>query len=69
MEIKKKKENRIPNKSIECTVIQCANHCGDQDYCALDKIRVITHEQNPTVIQCTDCGSFVLDSVINQQQK
>ena len=66
MEINKKKENRKPNKRIECTVIQCAHHCGDQDYCALDKIRVITHEQNPTVIQCTDCGSFVLDNSINQ---
>ncbi len=49
-----------PNRSIECTVVQCANHCGYQDYCALDKIKVVTHEQNPTVVQCTDCGSFVL---------
>ena len=26
----------------------------------LDKIQVGTHESNPTVIQCTDCESFVL---------
>ena len=49
-----------PNRNIECTVVQCANHCGWQDYCSLDKIKVVTHEQNPTVVQCTDCGSFVL---------
>ncbi len=49
-----------PNRSIECTVVQCANHCGWQDFCSLDKIKVVTHEQNPTVVQCTDCGSFVL---------
>lgn len=48
------------NKSIECTVVQCANHCGDKDYCSLDKIKVVTHEKEPTVMQCTDCGSFVL---------
>ena len=40
------------NKSIECTVVSCAN------YCSLDKILVGTHECNPTVDQCTDCMSF-----------
>ena len=48
------------NHSIECSVKQCANHCEDADYCALDKIRVGTHEQNPTVSQCVDCESFIL---------
>lgn len=48
------------NPNIECTVVQCANHCGGEDFCTLDKIKVVTHEQNPTVIQCTDCSSFVL---------
>ena len=46
------------NKSIECTVQQCANHCSDSNYCALDKILVGTHEGNPTMDQCTDCKSF-----------
>ena len=46
------------NKSIECTVQQCANHCGDANYCALDRILVGTHEGNPTMDQCTDCKSF-----------
>ena len=47
------------NKSIECTVNQCAHHCDMENYCALNKIRVGTHESNPTMDQCTDCLSFV----------
>lgn len=50
--------NNNANKSIECTVQQCANHCQSENYCALDKILVGTHEANPTVDQCTDCKSF-----------
>ena len=46
------------NKSIECTVQQCANHCESENYCSLDRILVGTHETNPTVDQCTDCKSF-----------
>ena len=46
------------NKCIECTVQQCANHCGDANYCALDRILVGTHEGNPSMDQCTDCKSF-----------
>jgi len=50
------------NKSIECTVSQCTHHCGEQNYCSLDCIRVVTHESNPTEVSCTDCGSFKLES-------
>ena len=46
------------NKSIECTVQQCAYHCDAENYCSLDRILVGTHEQNPTMDQCTDCKSF-----------
>lgn len=46
------------NKSIECTVKNCANHCPDVNYCSLDSILVGTHECNPTQDQCTDCLSF-----------
>lgn len=56
-------ENKKPNHSISCSVKQCANHAKTCDYCALDKISVGTHEQNPTVSQCTDCESFILDAV------
>ncbi len=48
------------NQSIKCTVQQCANHCQNQNYCSLQSITVGTHETNPTVVQCTDCESFVL---------
>lgn len=50
------------NKSIGCTVTQCAYHCASENYCSLDKINVGTHEQNPTEVKCTDCESFKLDS-------
>ena len=46
------------NKSIECTVKQCAHHCESENYCSLDRILVGTHEANPTQDQCTDCKSF-----------
>ena len=47
------------NHCIVCSVEQCANN-SQSGYCVLDKIQVGTHESNPTVIQCTDCESFVL---------
>jgi len=50
------------NKCIECTVTQCAYHSNADNYCTLDKIKVVTHEQNPTMSQCTDCSSFVAKS-------
>ena len=46
------------NKSIECTVSQCANHCETENYCSLNSILVGTHEANPTMDECTDCKSF-----------
>lgn len=46
------------NKAIGCTVKQCAYHCGNENYCSLDKINVGTHEANPTEVKCTDCESF-----------
>ncbi len=49
-----------PNHSIGCTVSQCTHHCGNENYCSLNKIEVVTHEANPTMPQCTDCASFKL---------
>ena len=46
------------NKAIECTVSQCQYHCGQANYCSLDKITVGTHEAQPTQAECTDCQSF-----------
>ncbi|MBQ4137557.1 MAG: DUF1540 domain-containing protein [Clostridia bacterium] len=50
--------NDKANRSIECSVTQCKNHCQSENYCSLDVIKVGTHEANPTVEQCTDCMSF-----------
>ncbi len=47
-----------PNSAIECEVTNCTHHCQDVNYCGLNSIRVGTHEQNPTMDQCTDCQSF-----------
>lgn len=52
------KEKRDSNTSIECSVSQCKYHSDCENYCALDKIRVGTHESNPTQVECTDCESF-----------
>lgn len=46
------------NKSIGCTVQQCVHHCGNENYCSLDSIKVGTHETHPTMVECTDCESF-----------
>lgn len=48
----------MENKSIRCTVRQCAHHAKYNDYCALDHITVGTHEPNPCTQQCVDCLSF-----------
>lgn len=55
-------DNKNCNHSIECTVVQCANHSKSENYCALNKIKVGSHEKNPTVSQCTDCESFILSN-------
>ena len=46
------------NHCIECSVYNCVNHCEQEEYCSLDRIRVGTHEADPTMDQCTDCQSF-----------
>ena len=46
------------NKSIGCTVSQCAHPCTSENSCSLDHILVGTHEADPTMDQCTDCKSF-----------
>ena len=50
--------NGRANRCIECVVTSCAHHCGDVNYCSLDRILVGSHTTTPTVDQCTDCMSF-----------
>ena len=46
------------NPSIRCAVVSCKHHCQSQDYCSLDTIQDGTHEQHPSMDQCTDWQSF-----------
>ncbi len=48
------------NSSIKCSVQQCKYHANSVDYCTLNAIQVGTHEENPSVPECTDCLSFEL---------
>ncbi|MBQ7255950.1 MAG: DUF1540 domain-containing protein [Oscillospiraceae bacterium] len=47
------------NHCIECSVTQCQHHCQQENFCALNQIKVGTHEKNPSMEQCTDCLSYV----------
>lgn len=47
------------NRSVECSVTNCANHAGSVNYCSLDCVKIGTHEGNPTMDKCTDCKSFM----------
>ena len=49
------------NNCIKCDINQCKHHYKAEDYCSLEQIQVGTHEKNPTVVECTDCKSFILD--------
>lgn len=46
------------NDCIRCSINNCEYHCGNEDYCSLDNIKIGTHESNPTKVECTDCESF-----------
>lgn len=48
------------NDSIGCTVNECKYHCKEDDYCTLQQIQVVKHENMANTAQCTDCGSFEL---------
>jgi hypothetical protein len=45
------------NPGVNCSVHQCKYNEANQ-YCTLNVIKIGTHEQNPTVDECTDCQSF-----------
>lgn len=48
------------NGSIGCTVSECKYHCKGDNYCTLERIEVVKHEDKANTVQCTDCGSFEL---------
>lgn len=51
-------KNSDKNPCIQCSIYSCANHNETEEYCALEQIKVGTHEANPDVVECTDCQSF-----------
>ena len=57
--------NSNPNTCVRCSVTQCANHCGDAQYCGLQSVQIGTHEANPTQEKCVDCQSFKCKSGCN----
>lgn len=48
------------NDSIGCSVHECKFHSKSVDYCTLNQIKVVKHENMAKDVQCTDCGSFKL---------
>ena len=56
------------NRSIQCNVTSCQNHCGRESFCSLDKVVIGTHETDPAMNQCTDCQSFKNISRAEQKQ-
>ena len=46
------------NDSIGCVVSECQFHCKDDNFCTLNKIEVVKHENVAKTTECTDCGSF-----------
>jgi Domain of Unknown Function (DUF1540). len=56
------------NRSIMCSVTSCQHHNDHEDFCALDRIQVGTHENDPAMNQCTDCQSFANVNSYEQMQ-
>ena len=48
------------NTCIACSIEQCRHHAERENYCTLDRIKVGTHEANPTSCECADCESFAV---------
>jgi hypothetical protein len=46
------------NKAIECSVDNCVHHCGNDKFCALDKIQVGADTVAPKTPLATNCSSF-----------
>lgn len=54
----KSKTTKGANNSIGCIVAECEYHSASANYCTLNHIDVVKHEQTAKTAQCTDCGSF-----------
>jgi hypothetical protein len=57
--MKGKESEMGKNPCIQCDVGNCQFHCGSENYCTLNTVKIGTHENNPKVPECVDCESFV----------
>ena len=48
------------NRSIQCSVSNCAYHNNPNNCCSLDSIKVGCTNSNPTKCEGTECVSFKL---------
>ncbi len=48
------------NQAIQCSVVSCAHHCGDKDYCSLRAIQVGCCDPSVAQSEQTQCASFDL---------
>jgi len=48
-----------PNTCIKCNVTSCKNHCGQENFCSLNSVKIGTKESSPKKCQNIDCESFV----------
>lgn len=46
------------NSSIGCIVTECKHHYKEDNYCTLNTIQIVKHDQEAKVVETTDCGSF-----------
>ncbi|MEG0912180.1 MAG: DUF1540 domain-containing protein [Oscillospiraceae bacterium] len=50
-------QNKV-NHHIQCNVSNCANHCSNENYCALECICVGSCAGEQPFAACTDCQSY-----------
>ena len=52
--------NERANRSIQCSVSNCTHHCGEENYCTLNEIKVgcTAGSAQPTNCKETQCASF-----------
>lgn len=49
------------NESIGCTVTECKYHSKGEQYCVLEQIQVVKHNNLANTVEHTDCGSFEVE--------
>ncbi len=52
-----------PNRHIQCNVQDCQNHCGRENFCALDSISVGSQHGDPAFCSSVDCRSYMSSDV------